>query len=440
MPRSKRPEGSRNPNGEGTLYYSKTDGYWHARVTVGVLDNGKPDRRHVQRKDESDAREQYRKLLAERDTGTVRKKGKPWTVATWLTHWVESIAPLTCRYKTLTGYRTAVYRHLIPGLGSHRLAKIEPDHFERLYTKMLAAGSKPGTAHQSHRTARTAFGEAEKRGHVMRNVVRIAKAPRVEEEEIEPMDADEIQRILGTALTRRNGVRFVVALALGARQGEALGFKWSNLDTKRKTLRVRTQLQRQKWKHGCANPHSCGSRHHKRKPCPDSCKRHTRACPPPCPKDCTEHARMCPQRHGGGLVEVEVKSKAGRRTFPVPDQLLALLEQHCEQQAAEREHAGSEWHETDRIFTQPNGKPLDPRADYEEWTELLAEAGVRHARLHDARHTAATVLLILGVPDRTIMDIMGWSTTAMKSRYMHVTEEIRRDVADQLNGYFWRSN
>jgi hypothetical protein len=50
-----------------------------------------------------------------------------------------------------------------------------------------------------------------------------------------------------------------------------------------------------------------------------------------------------------------------------------------------------------------------------------------------------TTSFILGVPDRTVMDMMGWSTTAMKQRYQHVTEGIRRDVAGQLNDYFWKA-
>lgn len=74
----------------------------------------------------------------------------------------------------------------------------------------------------------------------------------------------------------------------------------------------------------------------------------------------------------------------------------------------------------------------------EEWKSLLTEADVREARLHDARHTAATVLLLLGVSDRVVMDIMGWSTAAMKQRYMHVTDGVRHDVADQLSSYFWK--
>jgi hypothetical protein len=161
MARSKRPEGTRNPNGQGSLYYSEYDGYWHASVTVGVLDNGKPDRRHIKRRNEDDAREEYRKLLNERDRGTVRRPGHAWTIEKWLIHWVENIAPIRARYKAVTGYKTAVYRHLVPGLGAHRMARVEPDHFERLYARMLEAGLKPGTVHQVHRTVRTAFGAAE---------------------------------------------------------------------------------------------------------------------------------------------------------------------------------------------------------------------------------------------------------------------------------------
>ena len=137
---------------------------------------------------------------------------------------------------------------------------------------------------------------------------------------------------------------------------------------------------------------------------------------------------------------MDVKSRAGRRTFPLPGELFNLLMRHKAKQDAEREHAGSEWEEGGWIFTQPTGRPLDPRADYGQWKALLAEAGVREARLHDARHTAATVLLVLGVQDRTVMDFMGWSTVAMKKRYMHVTETIRREVADQINEYFWKGN
>jgi hypothetical protein len=149
----KRNQGTRAPNGASTIYYSEYDGPWHGRVTVGVLDDGRPDRRHVKRKTEAEVSKAVQELGQERSSGTVRKPGSAWTVEQWLTHWVENIAAVSVRYKTLAGYRSAVNVHLIPGLGAHRIDRIEPEHFETLYRKIQQAGRKSGTAHHAHRTA-----------------------------------------------------------------------------------------------------------------------------------------------------------------------------------------------------------------------------------------------------------------------------------------------
>jgi integrase len=428
---------SRAANGRSSIYFGN-DGYWHGRVTMGVRDDGRPDRRHVRGKDKAAVTAKVQKLESQRDEGIVTKPGRAWTVEKWLNHWLENIARPSVRYKTYVGYRTAVHKHLIPGVGAHRLDRLEPEHLEKLYARMQADGLKAGTAHQVHRTARTAFGEAFKRRRITRNPAEFAKSPRIDEEEIEPFEAEEIDRVLHTALAKRNGVRFVVALALGIRQGEALGLKWSRLDEASKTLRISKALQRRTWQHGCDDPHRCGARYHKARPCKPNCKRHKRACPPPCPPDCTSHARWCPQRHGGGLVEADVKSKAGRRGIALPDELFTLVMEHRKVQDSERELAGTEWHEGDWMFAQSTGKPIDPRRDQYEWKALLEKARVREARLHDARHTAATVLLLLGVQERAVMDVMGWSNSAMVKRYAHVTARLRRDIADRLNGFLWK--
>jgi integrase len=92
------------------------------------------------------------------------------------------------------------------------------------------------------------------------------------------------------------------------------------------------------------------------------------------------------------------------------------------------------------MFAQPTGRPVDPRRDLADWKALLEEAGVRDARLHDARHTAATVLLLLGVPDRAVMEFMGWSNSAMAKRYQHVTAVLRNDIAKRLSGFLWQES
>ena len=88
----------------------------------------------------------------------------------------------------------AVCHHLIPGLGAHRLAKLEPEHLERLYRKMQENGSAGGTAHQTHRTVKTALNEAVRRRHLTINPASVAKAPKVEEEEVEPYTLEEVER------------------------------------------------------------------------------------------------------------------------------------------------------------------------------------------------------------------------------------------------------
>src|SRR2546425_850872 len=280
MPRNKP---TRTPSGASSIYLGG-DGYWHGRVTVGVRDDGRPDRRHVMSRKQAEVVRKVRQLEKLHDAARVPRPGQRWTVASWLTHWIEDIAtPPHISENTHAGYRVDVEKHLTPGIGAHRLDRLTPEHAEKLYAKMQRDGLSAGTAHHVHRTLRNALNEAVRRDRLARNPVLQAQAPKLIEEEVEPYGIEEIQRLLKAVSERRNGARWVVALALGLRQGEALGLKWSRLDEETKSLSVRKALQRHSWEHGCDDPHACGARYHKTKPCKKGCKRHQRACPPPCP-------------------------------------------------------------------------------------------------------------------------------------------------------------
>jgi integrase len=396
---------SREPNGASSIYKG-ADGYWHGRVTVGVKDDGKPDRRHVMRKVKADVVKAVRDLERQRDVGNVRTAGRMWTVGEWLTYWVENIAAPAVRQNTLSGYRVAVNVHLIPGVGAHRLDRLEPEHLERLYAKMRRAGSSAGTANQAHRTIRTALGEAERRGRITRNPAALAKAPRPDEIEVEPYSVDDVRQLLKVAGERRNSARWAVALALGLRQGEVLGLRWSDVDLDGGTLRVRRGRLRPTYAHGCGG--TCGKK-----------------------------AGYCPRRQLARPETDDTKSRAGRRAIGLPAELVELLRAHQVEQAREKAAAAQLWRDSGYVFTTERGEPLNPNTDYHHWKRLLADAGLRDGRLHDARHTAATVLLILGVPERAVMGLMGWSTTAMAARYQHITGSIRGDVAERVGGLLW---
>jgi excisionase family DNA binding protein len=377
------------------------------KVTVGIRDDGKPDRRHVERKTRAEVTEAVRDLERQRDAKTVRKPGKPWTVKTWLTHWIENIAPLGVNENTMVGYGAAIRKHLIPGLGAHRLDRLKPEHIETFYAAMQANGSKPATAHQAHRTFRTALNEAVRRGHLGQNPVRLAKAPRVREDEVEPYSVEEVRRLLRAADKRRNSARWAVALSLGLRQGEALGLKWTDVDLDRGVLMVRRSRRRPRYAHGCGD--TCGRK-----------------------------AGYCPQRKRTNPETADTKSRAGRRAVGLPPQLVDLLRTHRKRQDAERVAAGDKWTEEGWLFATETGRGTSPRTDYDDWKELLAAAKVRDGRLHDARHTAATVLLILGVSERAVMGLMGWSSTAMAARYQHMVDTVRTDIARRVDGLIWK--
>lgn len=399
---------TRQPNGASSIYLG-TDGRWHGRVTVGVKDDGTPDRRHLSRKTRAEAVKAVRDLEKERDSGKVRKAGKPWTVEAWLTHWVENIAAPSVGVNTIAGYRVAVYHHLIPGLGAHRLNRLEPEHLERFYQRMQDTGSKPATAHQAHRTVRTALNEAVRRKHITENPATIAKAPQVVEEEVEPYTVEEVQRLLAEAGERPNGARWAVALALGLRQGEALGLMWADVDLTAGVLQVRRSRLRPKYDHGCEG--TCGKK----------------------------AAGYCPNRKPLREATKNTKSRAGRRRIGLPPQLISLLAAHQQEQEKARANARQLWHDEGWLFADAQGRAINPRTDYEEWKRLLRASGIRDGRLHDARHTAATVLLILGVTERAVMGTMGWSTTAMAARYQHLVEPVRKDIADRVDGLLWKS-
>ncbi len=111
-----------------------------------------------------------------------------------------------------------------------------------------------------------------------------------------------------------------------------------------------------------------------------------------------------------------------------------------QEQTRERREAGELWEDKGYVFAQPTGGPLIPNTDYHRWKQLLTDAGVRDGRLHDARHTAGTVLLLLGVPDVVVDAIMGWEpggSARMRARYMHVTGPMLKNVAQQVGDALW---
>ncbi|GAA0264797.1 tyrosine-type recombinase/integrase [Cryptosporangium japonicum] len=447
------PEG-RAANLRSSIYLGD-DGWWHGRVTMGIRDDGSPDRRHRQGKTKAEVTEKVRELERQRDAGQPSKPGRAPDVGTWMVTYIGDICPVLVASdkmapRTLDDYRSKNRIWITPLLGQHRLDRLTADHLDRAYSAMYAAGLSSSTVLKIHRILSRAITVAVKRGVIRNNVAKLIDAPEPNDTEVEPLTRTEARRVLATARGRRNAARWSVALALGIRQGEALGLRWSYVDLESGAIRAWFQIQNIEWQHGCANPNACGSKHH-RAPCPRNCRqhRHEPDCPESCrrkahlcprrtcdPKSCEGHAHRCPKRRGGGPRFRRRKGKS-KLTIQCPPALLRVLMAHHAAQAAERLVAGQNWEDHDLVFCQRNGRPIHRTEDWKEWKQLLRLAKVREVRVHDGRHTAATLLIEQGVHIRTVQEILGHSRITITERYTHVASPMARDAAKLMGQALW---
>lgn len=380
---------------------------------MGTLPSGLPDRRHVSGKTQSIVTAKVKALERNRDTGSTRAPGKT-TVGAYVAGWIGrrermgSVRPLT-----LSGYRTDL-RHIEAAIGKVRLDKLGPVNIEYLWGYMRDLDLS--VAH-CRRTLNAALNDAVRRGALLRNPVPAAETPTRPPMEIQPYTVEQMTELLRAAYGTRDSARWMVAMTLGLRQGEVLGLCWDDVqlparDGAEGTIVIRRQLQRVTWQHGCPDPSVCLNR----------------AGRP------AKRSADCPQRWGGGLRISEPKSNAGRRALTLPPTLKNQLIAHREAQAAERESC-EVWADGPFggwVFANGTGGPTDPRADARAFKDLCVLAGVPPKRLHDLRHSAATMMLASDLDLRTAGQVLGHSQLALTARYSHVLADRRSVAADRI--------
>lgn len=381
---------------------------WEAWVELGTDATGKRVRRHVRGGTRTEVSTRIAELEAQRSLGGGAYAGPMPTVDEWMRTWVEGRA-LEVRPSTMKGYCTDL-RLISASIGRIRLDRLRPEDVERFWRDILSSGRSGGTVAHVRRTLSAALTTAVKRGRVPRNVVMTSAVPRYVLDEVVPLSTSETKVLLDAAARTRHPARWGLALAFGLRQGEALALCWDDIDFDAGTLIVRRSLSRRTWVHGCEG--LCGRK----------------------------RGADCPSRHGGGLVVDEVKTRSSIRTLSLPPALMTQLRSGRAVQSAERLAAGELWQVGPYegwVFASPLGRLVDPRTDWGRWKMLLADAGVRDARLHDARHTAATGLLVLGVDARTVMRLLGWSQLSLTARYQHVVPELVEEAGRRVGIHLW---
>ena len=369
----------RRSKGEGTVY-KRPDGTWVAQVDLGWV-GGRRRRRTVYAKTE-------RAVLAKRDevraqvTKGVDLTAPPRTLTQWLSEWLTTVKSSDgTGPATIARYDQIVRVHLIPQLGTVKLAALTPRHVQSLLLKLQGVAA-PATIVKVHGVLRNALADAERMDLVSRNVAKAVRPPRLSRTERRSLTPAEA----GTLLSHLKGDRlesvFIVALSTGLRRGEVLGLRWQDVDLEGRVLFVRQALQR--------------------------VDRVLKMVPP--------------------------KTHRSSRPIPLPQFAVTAFSQQKVRQANDRRLVGQAWEDRGLVFTTEIGTPLEPRNVNRRFYAARSAAGLEWVRLHDLRHAFATFLLDQGEELRTVMDLLGHSTIRLTAdTYGHVLPSRARKAADLID-------
>lgn len=224
--------------GEGSIY-RRSDGRYFYAVDLG-WSAGKRQRRTVSASTLKALHLKRRKLDDELRAGL--KADGTMTVARWLEVWLDDVAAVSVRPRTLVGYRSYVDTHLSPQLGKHRLKDLRPDHVRALYRHMQAQGKSAATIRQAHAILSRALKVAEADGKIIKSPTASVSPPGGERGSHGKLTLEEAVKVLAILPGRPDAARWYAALLLGLRQGEALGLDWAQVDLDEGLLHV-TQSQ-----------------------------------------------------------------------------------------------------------------------------------------------------------------------------------------------------
>ncbi len=333
-------------------------------------------------KKEAEAR--LAQMLAEIERGTFIEPAK-LTVGEYLARWLRDRAAVAVRPTTLEGYEAVVKCHLVPALGAVPLPKLTALHVQQLYKQMLDKGLSGRTIRLTHAVLRQALAQAVKWGLLGRNVCDGVELPRQEHREMRVLTPEEAGRFLEAARGERLEALWVLALTTGMRKGELLGLRWQDVDLGRGTVQVTQALVKVR----------------------------------------------------GRAVFQEPKTARARRMIELTPLAVEALRRHRARQAQERLAAGPAWQDHGLLFCQKDGTPLDPMNVYNwDFKRVLAKAGLSGVRLHDLRHTHATLLLEEEANPKVVSERLGHaSVTITLDTYSHVLPGLQREAAmrvDQL--------
>lgn len=302
----------------------------------------------------------------------------------YLVAWLESVTP-SLAPNTRLSYAGRIKR-LDPVIGKYKLSTLSAMEIQRALATLLQSYA-PSNVRSCRGLLHRALADAVKWNILPRNPVDLASSPRVPKRPMQVFSEDEVRKLFDATTGDHYHTLWVLMATTGLRLGEATGLRWEDVDSRDKKLTVQSNLQRIR---------------------------------------------------GQEMQSCETKNAYSRRVVHLAPSTLALLKKHKAHQAEAKLSQGAEWENTaDLVFTTTRGTPIDPSNINKAWDRTLQRLKLPPIRIHDMRHTAATVLLKRGVHPKKVQGMLGHaSIRTTLDLYSHVMPAMHEEVAQHMEALF----
>lgn len=359
--------------GQGGLT-KRTDGRWQ-----GTYQDAQGRKRYVYGPTKRKAQEALAEAINAVRLGTSVEPGRV-TVEQFMKRWLRDVKAHDTERSTHAFY-TDKAAYIIEALGKLQLRHLTAPQVQQLYSGLLERGLSPTTVRSTATTLKAMLTQAHRWNLVGRNVAADAKPPKARRFQPTVLTEAEVRQLLAANTDHRMYPAVALIATTGVRVGELRGLQWDTVDFGRQELTVRQNLD---------------------------------------------------DLPGGGWVLKSPKSERGHRTIALGATAINALYRQRGQQLTERLKAGPKWADQGFVFTTLVGTPLHESKVLKQLHQMEARAGVPQTRVHDLRHTHATILLLHGVPVHVVAARLGDDPATVLRSYAHLLPTSQREAADKF--------
>jgi integrase len=339
------------------------------------------------RGNKKEAEKRLRQLLTELDKGIFVRPGKA-TLSEYLNSWLADYVKPNLSPRTHELYQYICEKHIFPTLANVSLVDLKPTHLTHLYGEKKASGLSNRTVQLIHITLHKALKNAVKAGLLARNVAEAVDTPKIQRREMRTMSETDVHIFLEMARSTQYYPLFYTALFTGMRRSEMLALRWCEVDLLLCQISVTRSMQ---YLHSGA-----------------------------------------PENR---ITFKEPKTQKSRRLIALSPSTAIMLREHKAKQAELRQSLGlTPLSENDLAFAHYDGSPLLPDSVTHAWIKLVRRCGMKGVRLHDARHTHASLLLKQGVHPKIVQERLGHAGIAITlDLYSHVAPGLQQAAANKFD-------